>query len=149
MEMLADEVDFKDFAQKVMARVTPERPPFFERVRISLAEMFQYQRGQMITAFAGAAAMLLIGLPLLLRDSTPTGYGAKRLEVTQVEVDQSAHVAPVVMENDSGDTIIWMVEHSHEGEEQHDEAKSEELELDEQHKPVPDAKKQPPTGGDL
>src|SRR5438874_11419820 len=44
MEMLADQVDFKDFAQKVMARVTPEKPPFFERLRISASEMFLYQK---------------------------------------------------------------------------------------------------------
>ncbi len=149
MEMLADEVDFRDFAQKVMARVTPERPPFLERLALSLSEMFLYQRGAMVTALASAAAMLLVGLPLLLRDGRPVGYAGERLEVQAVKVEQSAHVAPVVMETESGDTIIWTVEHNHEGEGADQELEeSEELELDpDTARPLPDVRK--PEGGEL
>lgn len=147
LEMLADEVDFRDFAQKVLARVTPERPPLFERIKLSLSEMFLYQRGPMVAALASAAAMLLLGLPLLLRDGRPLGYAGERLEVQAVKVEQSAHVAPVVMETESGDTIIWTVEHNHgAGADRLEE--SEELELDsDAAKPLPEARK--PEGGEL
>lgn len=137
MEMLADEVDFKDFANKVMAGLTPHKAPLFERLRLSLSEMFLYQRGQLFTALAGAAAMLLIALPLMLREGNPTGYGGKRLEVQTVSVDTDAKVAPVLMETDSGDTIIWMVDTDEKGgaegdEDKDDESREEELGLDRQ-----------------
>src|SRR6516164_9973887 len=47
LELLADEADFSDFADKVMARVTPERPPLLERWKLSMAELFTYHRPAM------------------------------------------------------------------------------------------------------
>ncbi|MBI3184333.1 MAG: zf-HC2 domain-containing protein [Myxococcales bacterium] len=148
MEMAADEVDFKDFAQKVLARITPERPPLLERIRLSVSELFTYHRGMMVTSLATAAAVLLLALPLIMRGGTPAGYASQRLEVQAVSIDESAHVAPVVMETESGDTIIWTVEHTHEKPGVADEERQEELDVDpdaDRTKPRQDA----PTGGEL
>ncbi|MFY0581773.1 anti-sigma factor family protein [Cystobacter fuscus] len=72
LEMAVDEVDFKDFTQKVMARVTPERPPLLERVRISLSEMFLYHRTAMLSSLATAAVVVLVAVPMAMnRPSAP------------------------------------------------------------------------------
>lgn len=110
MELAADQVDFKDFSQKVMARITPSRPPFFERLKVSLSEAFLYQRGTLVTAMASAAVVLLVALPFILREGTPTGYASERMAVQSVTTDDAAHVAPVVLETKSGNAIIWLVD---------------------------------------
>ncbi|MBZ4421660.1 anti-sigma factor [Myxococcus sp. RHSTA-1-4] len=110
LDMAVDDVDFKDFAQKVMARVTPERPPLFERLKLTLSEMFLYQRTAMISSLATAAVLLLVALPLLMADRAPVGYAAERMTVKSIQPYQNARVAPVVMETDNGGTIIWLVD---------------------------------------
>ena len=110
LEMAVDEVDFKDFAQKVMARVTPEKPPLLERLRLSLSEMFLYQRTVMLSSLATAAVVMLVAVPLLLRDKHPVGYGGERMRVRSVQVFEPDKVAPVVLETDDGSTIIWLVD---------------------------------------
>ncbi|MFY2563461.1 anti-sigma factor family protein [Corallococcus terminator] len=110
LDMAVDDVDFKDFAQKVMARVTPEKPPLLERLKLALSEMFLYQRTAMVSSLATAAVLVLVGLPLLLSDKAPVGYGAERMTVKSIQPYQDARVAPVVMETDNGGTIIWLVD---------------------------------------
>lgn len=151
MEMLADEVDFKDFAQQVMARVTPEKPPLWERIRLSLSEMFTYQRGPLLASLATATALLVVGLPFLFREQPPLGYAAERMMVQTVTTDEAAHVAPVVLETKSGNAIIWLVDHKHEepqtGPKVDDEAGQEELDLDPSAHPPVDPLQ--PKGGEL
>jgi anti-sigma factor RsiW len=159
LDMAVDDVDFKDFAQKVMARVTPEKPPLIERVKLTLSEMFLYQRTAMISSLATAAVLVLVGLPLLMSDRAPAGYAAERMTVKSIQPLQNATVAPVVMETDNGGTIIWLVD-----EETQDGASAEEEELEEEvgggmapdgegrhhpASPVPGAPKQKPSGGTL
>lgn len=108
MELLADEADFTGFAQKVMARVTPERPPLLERLRLGISELFLYQRGALVTAAATVMVVVLAGL-LFLRDRTPTGYANDRIVVQEVSVDQTANVKPVVTTTEDGNTIIWLM----------------------------------------
>ncbi|HZI02628.1 MAG TPA: zf-HC2 domain-containing protein, partial [Archangium sp.] len=80
LDMAVDEVDFKDFAQKVMARVTPERPPLLERWRLSLSELFLYHRTAMVSSLATAAVLALVVVPLVMnQDDAPMGYGADRM----------------------------------------------------------------------
>jgi anti-sigma factor RsiW len=110
LDMAVDDVDFKDFAQKVMARVTPERPPLLERMKLALSEMFLYQRTAMISSLATAAVLVAVGLPLLMSDRAPVGYAAERMTVKSIQPYQDARVAPVVMETDNGGTIIWLVD---------------------------------------
>jgi anti-sigma factor RsiW len=136
LEMAVDEVDFKDFAQKVMARVTPEKPPLLERVRLSLSEMFLYQRTAMLSSLATAAVVMLVAVPLLMRNKAPTGYAGERMTVQAVRTYEEAKVAPVVMETDDGSTIIWLVDqntHSHGASPAPggDESASDELEMEE------------------
>ena len=111
LEMAVDEVDFRDFTQRVMARVTPERPPLLERLRISLSEMFLYHRTAMVSSLATAAVLALVVVPLVMnQNDAPMGYGADRMRVRAVRASEGAKVAPVVLESDDGDTIIWVVE---------------------------------------
>lgn len=151
LDMAVDEVDFKDFAQKVMARVTPERPPLLERLKLSLSEMFLYQRTAMLSSMATAAVVLLVAVPLLMRDKAPEGYAAERMTVKSVRSYEPATVAPVVMETDNGGAIIWLVDENDTSgaTPQQDEADNDELELDSPRKPgslsgPPDSGRQEP-----
>jgi anti-sigma factor RsiW len=111
LEMAVDEVDFKDFTQRVMARVTPERPPLVERVRISLSELFLYHRTAMVSSLATAAVLAVVVVPLLAqRDDVAPGYGGDRMRVRAVRASEGAKVAPVVLESEDGNTIIWVVD---------------------------------------
>lgn len=110
LEMQADDVDWKAFTDDVMSKVTPEKLPFFDRLKLTLSEMFTWQRGPLIAGFAGAAAAVAIAVPVSMKFATPDGYGAARVQVQTVSVDQDSQVKPVVMETESGDAIIWVVE---------------------------------------
>src|SRR5262249_61506932 len=66
MELLADEVDFRDFSKKVMARIASEPVPLRERWRGSLRELFTFRRG-MMGSFVGAGAGVVGFAALLLR----------------------------------------------------------------------------------
>lgn len=112
LDMAADDVDFSDFTQKVMARITPVKPPLLERWRIGLSEMFTYQRGMLVSSMVTAMVLALVAVPLLLsRNGTPDGYASAQMRLQTVSTDQTAHVSPVVFNTDSGDAIIWMVSH--------------------------------------
>lgn len=111
LEMAADDADFSGFAQQVLARVTPERPPFFERLRISFDEFFTHHRGMVLTSLATAAVVVLVGLPLFLLQKPPQGYAGEMMELRAVRVAEEAHVQPVVFEAESEEaTIIWLVD---------------------------------------
>src|SRR4051812_22057142 len=82
LEMAADDVDFSDFSQKVLARVTPMKPPLLERWKVSLSEMFTYQRGMLVSSMAGAAALALIAVPVLMHGArTPEGYASQQMQL--------------------------------------------------------------------
>ncbi|MBE2248750.1 MAG: zf-HC2 domain-containing protein [Myxococcus sp.] len=112
LDLQADDVDWKKFTEDVMARVTPEKLPLFERLKLTLSEMFLYQRGPMVAGLVGAAAAVAIAIPLTMSlvGQAPVGYGAGRVEVQTVSVDTEATVKPVVFETESGDAVIWVVD---------------------------------------
>ena len=111
LEQQADDEDFKDFANQVMAKVTPDKLPLFERVRLELSELFTWKRPMMVTSFATAAVVLLVAVPVAMKvGGQSAGYANERAQLQTVKVDERAKVAPVVMETDTGDTIIWMVD---------------------------------------
>jgi hypothetical protein len=99
-----------------MARITPERPPLWERMKLSVSELFLYQRASLVTGMVAAAVVALVAVPLLTRDSYPMGYARERMELTSVSTDSEAHVSPVVVYTDKGDAIIWLVDHPDHGE---------------------------------
>ncbi|MFY0528187.1 anti-sigma factor family protein [Archangium gephyra] len=155
LEMAVDEVDFKDFTQRVMARVTPERPPLLERLRISLSELFLYHRTAMVSSLATAAVLALVVVPLVMnQDDAPMGYGADRMRVRAVRASEGAKVAPVVLESDDGNTIIWVVDqetapaHDASAAEPQQGDRSDEVDDGEPLKKGP-AKADPPKGGEL
>jgi anti-sigma factor RsiW len=157
LEMAVDEVDFKDFTQRVMARVTPERPPLLERLRISLSEMFLYHRTAMVSSLATAAVLALVVVPLAMnQDDAPMGYGADRMRVRAVRASEGAKVAPVVLESDDGNTIIWVVDQdtapAHDGSDAQPKSgptPDERDELDGEPLKKGPAKAEPPKGGEL
>jgi anti-sigma factor RsiW len=110
LEMQADSMDWKAFADDVMAKVTPEKLPLFDRIKISLSEMFTYQRGPLMVGFAAAALAVLIAVPVTMRFATPDGYGANKVRVQMVSANDENSFKPVVMETDNGDAIIWVTE---------------------------------------
>src|SRR5512140_1011307 len=93
MDFAADEVEWKDFTQKVMAGLTPHKPPLWERLKASLSEMFLYQRGPLVASFATAMAVIAIAATLLLREGTPLGYASPRMALQRVEMTGDARVA--------------------------------------------------------
>ena len=110
LEMQADTMDWKAFADDVMARVTPQKLPLLERVKISLSEMFTYQRGPLLVGFAAAALAVLVAVPVTMKFATPDGYGANKVQVQMVSANDESTFKPVVMETDNGDAIIWVTE---------------------------------------
>ncbi len=115
LEMQADGLDWKGFADDVMSKLTPEKLPLFERLKLTLGEMFTYQRGPLIAGFVGAAVAVAIVVPVSLRYATPDGYGAARMQVQTVSADGDPRIQPVVMETETGDAIIWVVESTPDG----------------------------------
>lgn len=110
MEMRADEVDWKDFTQNVMAGIGPEKLPLWDRVKLAVSETFFYQRPMILTAVATAAVVALVAVPLAMRGQLGPGYGNAKPEIQSVSVEKNATVKPVVMQTADGDAIIWMVE---------------------------------------
>ncbi len=111
-EVQADEVDWKAFTDEVMGKVAPVPLPFFERMKVTLSEMFLYQRGPLIAGFAGAAAAVAIAVPLSLSyaQGQPQGYAATRVQVQNVSMERDSTFKPDVVETADGDAVIWVVE---------------------------------------
>ena len=109
LEMEADAVDWSGFSGEVMGKLTPGKLPLLERLRLSLSELFTYQRGPMIAGFVGAAAAIVIAVPVSMKLATPEGYGATHIQMQAVKSDAD-EVKPVVMETEGGDAIIWVVD---------------------------------------
>lgn len=150
LELMADEADFSDFSVKVLARLTPEKPPLFERWALSLSELLTYRRGTLVTVAVAAAVVLLVAVPLLLARRAPAGYASERMALQDVVTDQSAHVAPVVMNTREGDAIIWLVSHEEpEGGEGEKQEKLEELEMAPEMRDDADLNRDRPKGGEL
>src|SRR5437868_4259134 len=59
-EQQADQEDWKDFSNDVLAKLTPEKAPLFERLKTAMSEMFLYQRGVFVGAMATAALMIAV-----------------------------------------------------------------------------------------
>ena len=62
--------------------------------------------------------------------SRSAGYANEQLQLQTVKVDQGAHVAPVVMETENGDAIIWMIDQPAKDDEKKDEQKKDDEESD-------------------
>jgi anti-sigma factor RsiW len=110
LELEGDQVDWKAFADGVLEGLEPKKLPLLERWRLELSELFTWQRGPLVAGALGAVLAVLIAIPLTLRFSTPEGYGAARVRVQTVAVEEAAQVKPVVMETEDGDAVIWMVD---------------------------------------
>lgn len=113
LDLQADDVDWKKFTDDVMARVTPEKLPLFERLKVQFSEMFLYQRGTFIAGMVGAAVAIAVTVPVLMKLSAtaPEGYAGSKVEVQTVSLDQDSEgVQPQAIQTEQGDAIIWTVD---------------------------------------
>jgi anti-sigma factor RsiW len=110
LEQEADQVDWKALTSSVMSGLEPHRLPLLQRLRLELSELLTWHRGPMLAGALGAVAAVAIAIPLTLSLATPDGYGAARVRVQTVAVEEAAQVKPVVMETDDGDAVIWVVD---------------------------------------
>jgi hypothetical protein len=110
-DMAADEVDWKEFSNGVMARIVPEKLPLLERIKLSFIETFTYQRGAMFTGAALATAAALVAV-VFFNQGNPVGYAQPNMSLQAVTIDGDTElkVQPVVMQTKGGDSIIWVVE---------------------------------------
>jgi hypothetical protein len=110
LELAGEDVDWKGFTDGVMGQLTPEKLPLLERLKLSLSEMFTWQRGPLIAGMVGATAAIAIAIPLTMKLATPDGYGGAKVLVQNVDVDSDSQgVKPVVMQTEGGDAVIWVV----------------------------------------
>ena len=144
-EQQADQEDWKDFSNDVLAKLTPEKPPLLERLKTAFSEMFTYQRGTLVGAMVTAVLMVTVASMAFFLGSSSgnAGYANDQMKVLTVKPQQGAQVAPVVMETDNGDAIIWMVDDGKATPEKKDEKKKGE-ESEEEIDPDP-----PKKAGDL
>lgn len=129
----AEQMDFSGFADKVMARVTPESPGLLERLRIGWAEILAYHRTAVLSSAVTAAVTLLIAVPLVYQYASR--HVAPEVVLRNLQIDDP-RVKPVVLQMESGKTLIMLV----------DEDENEPGEDSEQ---TPDMTPEPPKEGEL
>jgi anti-sigma factor RsiW len=111
LEQAADEVDFTGFADRVLERLPPFRPPWRERLRVAVSEWFTYRRPALV---AGAvAAMLLVvvgvGTPVMLgggEAAEPLAFDGPLATVVSVETPEGRQ--PMLLTTASGTTLIYV-----------------------------------------
>jgi len=126
----AEEVDFSGFADAVMAKVTPERPGFLERLRVTWSEILTYHRTAVLSSMATAAVTLAIAVPLVYQYATAQAVMPQAV-LEDLRLDDP-RIRPVVMQMENGKTLIMLVQQPAEEE-----------------APTPDVTPEPPKGGDL
>jgi anti-sigma factor RsiW len=131
LEEKAASHDFSHFADEVMRRVTPERPGFWERLRVGWAEILTYHRTAVVSSLVTAAVTLGVAVPVVYQMAS-AHYSSPEVVLRELQLDDP-HVKPVVLQMDNGKTLIMLV---HE-----DEPKPGEV--------TPDLTPEPPKGGEL
>jgi anti-sigma factor RsiW len=110
LERAADEADFAGFADRVVERLPPYRPPLRERIRVVVSEWLAYRRPALI-AGAVATLVVLVGTPALLLhggDGTPTFARYEGELATVVSVDTPDGHEPMLFNTASGTTVIYV-----------------------------------------
>jgi len=127
MEETAEKEDWSAFSKGVLAHLTPEKLPFFQRLKIQFVESFTYQRGWIL---AGMSAVVLIGLStyIWVRPSEPVGYGRPHLSIQTVTAKAGSSLKTIVTQTETGDAVVWMVEEA--------QAEGEEVSLEALEEPV-------------
>src|SRR6185436_8942236 len=91
-EQQAEQEDWKDFSSQVLSKLTPEKPPLFERLSTAISEMFTYQRGVFVGALATAALMIAVAATAFIAGSSQgsAGYANEHLAVQKVQVQEGS-----------------------------------------------------------
>jgi anti-sigma factor RsiW len=101
VEVEADRADLTGLTDRVMARI-PAAPSWLERLQSAWRRPWiPVGMGALVAA---AAVAFLVGRP----EPVPALAG---VVVHSASTDSQAQVEPVVMKTESGDAIIWLVEH--------------------------------------
>ena len=134
VEVEADRADFAGLADRVLARL-PGAPSWLERLQaVWRRPWIPVGMGALVAA---AAVAFLVGRP----EPVPALSG---VVVRSASTDSQAQVEPVVMKTESGDAIIWLVEHPDASGAQHPPAV---MHPDKPQNQVP--KQERPKGGEL
>jgi anti-sigma factor RsiW len=131
LEQQAARADFSGFADEVLRRIGPGRPPLLERLRVLWSEILAYHRTAVISSLATAAITLLVAVPVVYNYALSQ---APEVIVHDVQADDP-DAKPVVMNLGDGKTLIMLV------------TKPDALDGDDE--PTPDLTPEPATGGDL
>ena len=113
----ADEVDWKAFTDRVMEKVTPERPSLLARMEALFGALFP--RGGLGWGLAGAVGVALVvgvgylgfGAGTFGGNSAPAGAGYKADTMAVKAVQAEPDVSPVVLEAEAGGAIVFLVDH--------------------------------------
>jgi len=107
-EAQAEAADLSGFTERVLARLSPHRPPLGERLSVAFREWRRHRPAVVWGGFGLAAAALLavLALPRPFEAALEPGP-----TLQAVSTEESSHVAPVVLKTEGGDAIIWLVDH--------------------------------------
>jgi anti-sigma factor RsiW len=109
-------VDFSRFADEVMQRLGPAPVSGWTQAVEWMRERLRLPVWGWGLASASAAALVTF---LVVSDSpeeAASGYYVGRPTVQAISTDGNSRVAPLVIETENGDSIIWMVDQRTEGE---------------------------------
>lgn len=112
LEQSADEVDFSGFADSVMARLTPHRPPLATRMRRALADFFGQRRFQLALGAAAAAAVAVVATPYLREPSISPGLllAGDPSAVNVLDMNAVGDHETMLFKTSAGATIIFVQE---------------------------------------
>ena len=112
LERAADEVDFAGFADRVVERLPPFRPPWRERMRVAVSEWLAYRRPALVAGAVAAMFLVVVGVgtPVMLGG----GQTAEPLAAfegplaTVVSVETPEGRQPMLLTTASGTTLIYV-----------------------------------------
>jgi anti-sigma factor RsiW len=136
VEVEAEGADFKGLADRILAQL-PSDPSLLERLQSA------WKRPWIPVGMGALAAAAAVALLIVRTQPIPVPVPAG-VVVRSASADSQAQLEPVVMKTESGDAIIWLVEHPDASGAQHPPAL---MQPDKPHNQVP--KQERPKAGEL
>lgn len=113
LESAAGEVDFAGFADRVVERLPPFRPPWRERLRVAVSEWLAYRRPALVAGAVAAMLLVVVGVgsPVLWGGGGEVaeplaGYAGPLATVVSVETPEGRQ--PMLLTTASGTTVIFV-----------------------------------------
>lgn len=114
IEAQAEKVDFAGFEDRVLARIREEKPTTLtERAGAWVREVAYYYRAVWIASLATAVLLLALLVPLLSRDTGPTGEPGARVagvdnQVIIDSMDYAGQRSMIFTVSKNNTTVIWL-----------------------------------------